>query len=263
MAVAHTANGTPARPFDVRYPHLSQGAARASVSVVIPAKNEAGNLPWVLPRIPDLVDEVILVDGLSTDETVAVGRMVRSDLVVIHESLPGKGAALRAGFAAASGDLIVMLDGDCSMDPVEIPVFVEALEQGYDMVKGSRFLDGGGTADMTLLRKAGNYGLLTLANTLYNSAYTDLCYGFVGFRRSMLEYVPLDADGFEVEMQFIARATRAGARIREVPSFESRRLHGQSNLRTFPDGWQVLKTLLRELRWSTPELVTTELDPGA
>lgn len=220
-----------------------------SVSVVIPAKNEAGNLPWVLPRIPDMVDEVILVDGLSTDETVAVARMVRSDVVVIHETRPGKGSALRAGFAAARGEYIVMLDADCSMDPAEIPAYVEKLRDGYDMVKGSRFMKGGGTDDMTLLRKVGNYGLLMLANQMYGSDYSDLCYGFVGFHSSLLDQLDLDVDGFEVEMQLIARATRVGARVGEVASYEARRLHGQSNLRTFPDGWRILRTMVREMRW--------------
>lgn len=252
MAVLPTADGTLAAP--VKAPIAPPGpvARRPTVSVVIPAKNEAENLPWLLSRIPDSVDEVILVDGLSVDATVAVGLMIRTDLIVISETRPGKGVALRSGFEAATGDLIVMLDADCSMDPAEIPRYVELLEQGSDMVKGSRFLRGGGTADMTLLRKAGNWGLLSLANLLYRTSYTDLCYGFVGFHRSLLERVPLDADGFEVEMQFIARATRAGAKIREVPSFEARRLHGQSSLRTFPDGWQVLKTLLGELRFASP-----------
>lgn len=251
MAVLPAADGTLAASLNRPPSRPSPATYRPTVSVVIPAKNEAENLPWLLNRIPDSVDEVILVDGLSVDQTVAVGLMVRDDLVVVHETRPGKGVALRSGFEAAKGDLIVMLDADCSMDPAEIPLYLELLEQGYDMVKGSRFLDGGGTADMTLLRMAGNYGLLTLANLLYRTSYTDLCYGFVGFRRSLLDRVPLDADGFEVEMQFIARATRAGARVREVPSFEARRLHGQSSLRTFPDGWQVLKTLLSELRFAS------------
>lgn len=252
MAVLPTADGTLAAPAQPPIAPLGRVAHRPTVSVVIPAKNEAENLPWLLSRIPDSVDEVILVDGLSEDATVAVGLMIRTDLIVVHESRRGKGVALRSGFEAAKGDMIVMLDADCSMDPAEIPRYVELLEQGCDMVKGSRFLDGGGTADMTLLRKAGNWGLLALANLLYRTSYTDLCYGFVGFHRSLLDRVPLDADGFEVEMQFIARATRAGARIQEVPSFEARRLHGQSSLRTFPDGWQVLKTLLGELRFASP-----------
>jgi glycosyltransferase involved in cell wall biosynthesis len=221
-------------------------ASASRISVVIPAKNEARNLPWLLPRIPPEVDEIILVDGLSTDQTVEVARMVRADLIIVHEQRPGKGAALRAGFERATGDLIVMLDADCSMDPTEIPRFVALLEQGHDMVKGSRFLPDGGTADMTALRRAGNQGLLTLANLLYGSRYSDLCYGFVAFRRSLLEPMQLDADGFEIEMQLVARATLLGASVAEVASFEAERMYGNSKLNTFRDGWRVLRTMLRE-----------------
>ncbi len=228
------------RPAAVAYPN------RATVSAVIPAKNEAANLPWLLPRIPDLVDEVILVDGLSTDATIDVALMLRTDLVVIREQRPGKGAALRAGFERATGDYIVMLDADCSMDPLEIPRFTAALDEGHDMVKGSRFMREGGTADMSPLRKAGNQGLLTLANVLYGTKHTDLCYGFIAFRRSLLPDLALDADGFEVEMQLIARANLVGARVAEVASYEARRMFGNSNLNTFRDGWRVLRTLAHE-----------------
>jgi len=257
MAVLPTADNALAASRTLPPPTPFGASSRLTVSVVIPAKNEAANLPWLLQRIPDSVDEVILVDGLSADQTVAVGLMVRSDLVVVHEARPGKGVAVRSGFDVAKGDLIVMLDADCSMDPAEIPRFVELLEQGYDMVKGSRFLAGGGTDDMTLLRKAGNWGLLRLANLLYRTGYSDLCYGFVGFRRELLDRVPLNASGFEVEMQLIARASRAGARVGEVPSYEARRLHGNSSLRTFPDGWRVLRTLLSELRFTGRGAPTT------
>jgi glycosyltransferase involved in cell wall biosynthesis len=221
-------------------------AYKPRISLVIPAKNEARNIPLLLPRIPTLVDEIVLVDGLSTDQTVEIARMVRADLTVVHERRPGKGAALRAGFEVATGDYIVMLDADCSMDPAEIPLLIEMLDRGNDMVKGSRFLAGGGTADMSRLRKAGNKGLLMLANITYGSRYTDLCYGLIAFRRELIEPMQLDADGFEIEMQLIARATRLGARVAEAPSFESERMFGNSNLNTFRDGWRVLRTLMRE-----------------
>lgn len=216
------------------------------VSLVIPARNETKNLPLLLPRIPAVVDEIILVDGLSTDQTVEIAKMVRSDLAIVHEQTPGKGAALRSGFEQATGDYIVMLDADCSMDPAEIPEFLKLLDDGADLVKGSRFLAGGGTADMTVLRKAGNHGLLALANMLYGSQYTDLCYGFIAFRRWLLEPMELDADGFEIEMQLIARATLLGARVAEAPSFEELRKFGNSKLNTFRDGWRVLRTMIRE-----------------
>jgi glycosyltransferase involved in cell wall biosynthesis len=225
---------------------LASRLTTSKVSLVIPARNEAKNLPWVLSRIPDSVDEIILVDGLSTDQTVEIARMVRSDLAIVHEPRPGKGVALRSGFERATGDYIVMLDADCSMDPAEIPVFLDLLDQDHDMVKGSRFLASGGTADMTYLRKAGNHALLNLANLLLGSDFTDLCYGFMAFRRPLLELMQLDADGFEIEMQLVARATLLGARIVEAPSFEERRRYGNSKLNTFRDGWRVLRTMLRE-----------------
>ena len=187
-----------------------------------------------------------MVDGLSTDQSIAIARMIRQDVVIVHERRPGKGAALRAGFERATGDYIVMMDADCSMDPAEIPRFVALLAQDYDMVKGSRFQPNGGTADMTRLRKAGNHGLLRLANLIYGSRYTDLCYGYIAFRHDLLEQMQLDADGFEIEMQLVARATRAGARVTEIASFESKRMFGNSHLNTFRDGWRVLRTMLRE-----------------
>jgi glycosyltransferase involved in cell wall biosynthesis len=216
------------------------------VTVVIPAKNEAKNIGWVVERLPSFIDELVIVDGRSTDRTVDVVLALRPDAVIVNDERPGKGAALRAGFAAASGDYVVMLDADGSMDPLEIEHFIEALDRGADLAKGSRFLDGGGTADMSYLREAGNRGLLILANLLFGAANTDLCYGFAAFRRHEIIGLDLDADGFEIETQLFMRATRQGLRVVEVPSFEAPRRSGLSNLNTFRDGWRVLMTMLRE-----------------
>ena len=216
------------------------------ITVVIPTKNEARNVGWVLERLPSSVDEVIIVDGQSTDGTVEVARSVRPDLVVVNERTPGKGAALRAGFRAARGTFVVMLDADGSMDPAEIDSFVELLESGRDFVKGSRFMDGGGTSDMTALRRLGNWWFVQATNVLFGCRYSDLCYGYIAFRRSRLDDLALTAPGFEIETQLVIRARRAGLRVAECPSFESPRRHGESNLQTFPDGWRVLKTILKE-----------------
>jgi hypothetical protein len=132
------------------------------------------------------------------------------------------------------------------MDPLEIELFIEALERGADLAKGSRFIAGGGTADMSYLREAGNRGLLILANLLFGASNTDLCYGFAAFRRQAIEDLDLDARGFEIETQLFTRATRQGLRVVEVPSFEAPRRFGTSNLNTFRDGWRVLMTILRE-----------------
>lgn len=217
-----------------------------SISVVIPTMNEARNIAWVLELIPAWVDEIVLVDGRSTDGTVAAAIRVRPDVIVVDQEPRGKGAALQAGFAAATGDIIVMLDADGSMHPREINRYVALLASGYDLVKGSRFMAGADSTDITWLRRFGNRSLLFLTNLIYRTRFTDLCYGYCAFRRDILGQLQLTATGFEVEAQLIVRACTSGLRITEVPSLESTRRYGQSNLRTFRDGRRVLWTLLKE-----------------
>ena len=219
--------------------------APSTVSLIIPALNEAANIEWVLRRVRGgVADEVLLVDGLSLDDTVAIAKATMAEIVMVHEHKPGKGAALRAGFAAATGDIIVMLDADGSMDPAEISMFTDAVRAGYDFVKGSRHLPDAGSEDLTWLRAFGNKALGTAVNVLYGTKFTDLCYGFMAFRRDCLDALDLTADGFEIETQMVVNAVRAGLRIAEVPSFELMRRSGQSNLRTFRDGRRVLRTLV-------------------
>jgi glycosyltransferase involved in cell wall biosynthesis len=220
--------------------------ASPRVSVVIPARNEATNLPSVLARLPRDLFEVILVDGHSDDDTVGVARRCRPDIRVVCQGGNGKGNALACGFAAARGDMIVTLDGDGSTSPEEIPRFVEALRNGADFAKGSRFASGGGSADITALRKVGNLALVFLVNVLFRTRYTDLCYGFNAFWTRCLPKLEVDSDGFEVETLLNVKAARSGLRVAEVPSFERGRLNGLSNLRAWPDGIRVLRTVLSE-----------------
>jgi hypothetical protein len=217
-----------------------------TVSVVIPALNEAKAIGWVLERVPQWVTEVILVDGRSADATEIVARDLVPNLVVVHQPQLGKGAALRAGFAAARGDIIVMLDADGSTHPGEIGRFVRALQAGADFVKGSRHLPGGGSEDFTRLRKGGNQAFVRLANLTYGCAFTDLCYGYCAFWRRNLPLLALRADGFEIESELILRAVKAGLRIAEVPSVELVRRAGASNLNAVRDGCRVLRTIITE-----------------
>jgi glycosyltransferase involved in cell wall biosynthesis len=216
------------------------------VSVVIPALNEADNLPHVLPRIPAWVHEVILVDGYSTDDTVRLARDLCPDIRIVYQEGTGKGGALRTGVAAAKGEIVVMLDADGSTDPAEIPAFVGALLAGADVVKGSRFLQGGGTADMPWLRQFGNWGFVVLANLLFGTQFSDITYGYRATWRRCLQALALEIDGWENESVGNIRAARVGLRVVEVPSFEYRRFAGEAKLQTFPAGWVILKGIIAE-----------------
>ncbi len=216
------------------------------VSVVIPTLNEEENLPHVLPKIPAWVHEVLLVDGHSTDGTIDAALRLYPGLRVIQQNRRGKGNALRCGYQAATGDIVVMLDGDGSADPAEIPHFVQALLDGADVAKGSRFLEGGGTVDMPFHRKLGNWGFVVLVRILFGADYTDLCYGYNAYWADVLPSLDLSCDGFEIETKINVQIVREGFRVAEVPSFENKRVYGSSHLKAIPDGWRVLKTILRE-----------------
>ena len=230
-----------------------------SVSVVVPALNEARNIPHVFARIPADVHEVILVDGYSVDGTVEVARQIRPDVLVVMQTRRGKGNALACGLAAASGDVVAMVDADGSADPGEIPRFVNALLNGADFAKGTRFAEGGGSNDITRLRGYGNYFLTAFFNACYGRKYSDLCYGFNVFWRRHAAVLGLDAtssgsdgngrlrgDGFEIETLIHVRVAKAGLVVAEVPSFEHPRIHGASNLNALRDGRRVLHTILSE-----------------
>jgi glycosyltransferase involved in cell wall biosynthesis len=219
---------------------------QASISVIIPTKNEAKNLPHVLPRLPACVSEVILVDGNSSDNTVEIAQQLYPSIRVIRQRNKGKGDALIQGFAASTGDIIVMLDADGSADPGEIERFVEPLQHGYDFAKGSRFMKGGKSHDITILRRTGNFVLQQAVNLLFGSKFSDLCYGYNAFRRHCLDHIDIRCEGFEIESLLNIRMHLAGLKITEVPSVEYPRIHGTSNLRAFKDGWQILRLILQE-----------------
>ncbi|MCV7152506.1 glycosyltransferase family 2 protein [Mycolicibacterium pyrenivorans] len=236
---------------------LPHNTTRPKVTVVIPALNEARNLPHVAARMPADVDEVVFVDGNSVDDTAEVARRLWPDGIHLNQTRKGKGNALACGFEAATGDIIVMLDADGSTDPGEIPSYVGVLVAGADFAKGSRFIQGGGSADITTLRRFGNMGLNGLVNVLFSTKYTDLCYGYNAFWRHCLDVMQLPdtatrtpqwGDGFEIETLINVRVAARGLNISEVSSFEKSRIHGVSNLNAVRDGMRVLRTIRREYR---------------
>jgi len=238
-------------------------APASTVSLVIPVRNEARNIAWVLEQIADDVDEIILVDGDSTDATLITACSYRPDIRVVPQDGVGKGSALRTGFRAATGDFIVMMDADGSMSPQEIRHYVHFLANGYDFVKGSRFIGGGGSLDITPFRRLGNRFLLGVFNSLYDADLTDLCYGFCAFHRRYLEHLALSATGFEIEAEMTVHAMQAGLRIAEVPSLEMPRRSGKSNLHAIRDGIRVLRTVLRGHRSGLSGYLAQTLSNGS
>ena len=229
------------------------------VSVVIPTLNEARNLPHVFSKLPPALHEVIIVDGHSVDDTVATARRLRPDVRIVTQSRSGKGNALACGFAAATGDIIAMVDADGSADPGEIPAFVEALMGGADYAKGSRFATGGGSSDITRLRKAATgcsaawstscaaRGIRTCATgTTSSGVATSRCSASTPMRPPRPTAARLWGDGFEVETLINIRVAQAGLKVKEVASYEHSRIHGVSNLNAASDGWRVLRTIFVE-----------------
>ena len=233
------------------------------ISIVVPALNEAKNLAVILPQLPE-VHEVILVDGGSVDGTVEAARQAMPSIITVLQARRGKGNALAAGFARVTGDIVVMFDADGSADPAEIARFVDALKAGADFAKGSRFTEGGGSADITPIRHLGNAFLNGLFNVGFSSRYSDLCYGYNAFWADMIPVLDLPdhaapapasgkmvwGDGFEIETVINCRFAAAGVQIAEVPSVEKLRMFGESNLHAVKDGLRVLKTLHTEWRRS-------------
>lgn len=232
--------------------------ARPRVSIVVPTYNEAKNLPHVFGLIAQVegIHEVIVVDGRSTDGTIEMALSLMPDVKIVRQTRKGKGNALACGFEAVTGDIVVMLDADGSADPREIPAYVEALVNGADFAKGTRFALGGGSDDITWIRRIGNWGLNAIVNVLFGTRYTDLCYGYNAFWVHCLQVLELNSgniadqmlwgDGFEIETVINTRIAKAKLTIAEVKSYEFDRIHGTSNLNAVTDGLRVLKAILIE-----------------
>jgi len=196
-------------------------------TVLMCALNEEQSLPHVLPRIPDWADEVLLVDGHSTDNTVALAKELRPDVRVVTQSGHGKGDALKCGVREASGDIVVTLDADGETDPEEMLRFIKPLLNGYDFAKGSR-LAHGRPIRMPRYRWLGNKVLAITFNLLYGTHYTDICSGYNAFWKRAFLQVPLTYDTFQMEQQLLARAHRAGLKVEEVVHSSDGRIAGTS-----------------------------------
>lgn len=216
------------------------------VGVAIPAFNEEKNIGDVLGQLNDLgFNNILVIDGLSSDGTLRVAE--KNGAKIVLQDGRGKGQAIRQVLENdyLNSEVLVLMDADGSMDPAEVPRFVEEIKNGADVVKGSRFMPGGETYDMTTLRRFGNKIMTSSVNFLCGSNYTDLCYGFVALNKKAINALApvLETNNFEIETEVFIKAQKLGLRVVEVPSVEYERKNGKSNLNTFRDGYKILKTI--------------------
>ncbi len=240
---------------------------RVVLSVVVPVYNEEATVEELLRRVREvpLRIELVVVDDGSTDGTPELlSRLEEEELVdrlILHPVNRGKGAALRTGFASATGDVVVVQDADLEYDPYEFPVLLEPILLGWaDAVYGSRFLGGPHRVHL-FWHMVGNRVLTFLSNVFTDLNLTDMetCYKMV--RRDLLDTLPLTRDRFGIEPELTARLAQAGARIYELPITYRGRSYSEGKKIGWKDGvaalWHILRANLfppKAGRWSPPEV---------
>jgi glycosyltransferase involved in cell wall biosynthesis len=222
--------------------------ANKAITVIIPTLNEEGTIAQLISVLYGAsFSHIVIIDGNSTDSTAEIANELGA--TVLSQNGKGKGNALKQAFNHRElNDWVVIIDADGSMNPQEIIRFLEELENGVDVVKGSRFLPEGFSEDMTLFRRLGNKFFIFLVNLIWDCKYTDLCYGYAAFKKESLTkmYPLLKSKNFEIETEMFIKAKKLGFKIKEVPSVELKRKFGKSNLNAFLDGFRILKTIIHE-----------------
>ncbi len=216
------------------------------ISIVIPTLNEEKNIGPLMRGIKHVLGEnnyeVIIVDGHSEDETVRIATSYNAS--ILYDDI-GKGSALIKGLRSARGSIVISMDADLSHEPKELKLLIAGIEAGYDICMGSRFILGGGSDDMPLFRKIGNKIFLLMVNTRFHANFSDLCYGYRSFKKGVFGKLNLKEEGFGIETEINIKAMEKGFKILEVPSMEKKRKFGEGKLRTFRDGYIILKTILK------------------
>ena len=221
---------------------------RIDISLIVPVRNEARNLPGVLPllrKVPGIT-EVIIVDGHSKDESIGVARRILPQARIVVQRGLGKVEAINFAALTAKGNYVGILDSDGSHDPLELYSYVDMARKGFDLVKGTRYMEGGRSYDETIFRKILIIGAQKIANVLWRTDFKDISYGMLLIKREKLLELGLQSRRHDVEWELMGAAHRRGLNIIEVPSVEQKRISGKSNVRIVYDGFLIAKVVLRE-----------------
>lgn len=223
---------------------------RPAVTVVLPAYNERDTIGEILGRVfaSHIPTEVIVVDDASTDGTGDELQRLQGQYsfkLLSHERNMGKGAALRTGFAAVTGDIVIIQDADLEYDPGDYPALVQPILDGRaDVVYGSRFL-GGPHRVLYYWHAVGNHFLTTLSNMLTNLNLSDMEVGYKIFKREILDVIQIKSNRFNFEPEFTAKVARHGFRIFEMPISYSGRTYSEGKKIGWRDGVQAISAIIR------------------
>lgn len=219
-------------------------------SLIIPAYNEVKGLPLVIEECQDKVDEIIVVDDGSTDNTYETAKKYNI-CVIRHEKNKGKVAAIRTGISHATGDIIILIDADYTYPAKYIPLFKTKIEEGSELVLGSRFLDG--INNMPILNNIGNNIFSAIAAYISCVNITDAQTGYRAFKRNMFSKLDVKAMSLEYETKMTVRAAKYGYKVVEFP-IEYRKRIGTSKLRPIQDGLKMFRALI-SIAWGETSLI--------
>lgn len=219
-------------------------------TVVMPTLNEVETIEESLTRLPkDLIDEVLVIDGHSTDGTIELVKKLGYPVIFQEENPKGPGAkgfgsAVATGIKHATGDVIIITSADLSQDINDLPLMLDKIKEGYDLVLTSRYMKGGGSEDDTLLHRWGNKFFTFLCNFLHGTKITDCLYFYLAADKKMFEKFKIETVHAGCCPELPIKAHKAGFKIVDIPSVEKKRGGGKGKLNAFVDGLKILWTIV-------------------